>query len=334
VRVVSVPRRHAYVRNIGWPDDGVERIAVDAQRVRSSDVIDPAWVRDHADDFDCAHTHFGITDVAIDVLRAWRDALRAAGKPLVHTVHDIANPHFADQAHHLRQLELLVAGADALVTLTDCAADEVERRWGRRPVVLPHPHIVALDRVGEPRPARTPAVVGVHLKDLRVAMHVELVEVLADVVAADERLCLRVDVYPPAVERQPAVGERLRRLVDTAGIDLRLRPYGPDDDFDAYIRELDVSVLPYRWGTHSGWAEACLDLGTRVVAPASTCIPDQHPTIVPVDLHADDLAGALAAALDAAVAQEGPGPWTREGRTAQRRALADAHARLYGGLVG
>ena len=63
MRVVSVPRQHAYVRNIAWPDDGIERIEVDAQRVRSSDVIDPAWVRAHAADFDCAHTHFGITDV-------------------------------------------------------------------------------------------------------------------------------------------------------------------------------------------------------------------------------------------------------------------------------
>ena len=334
MRVVSVPRRHTYVRNIAWPGDGVERIETEAQRVRSSDVIDPAWVRGNADAFDCAHTHFGITDVDLGTLGAWCAELRAAGKPLVHTVHDLDNPHFADQDHHFAQLELLVREADALITLTGCAAAEVERRWGRRPVVLPHPHIVALDQIGGPRPPRRPLVVGVHLKDLRAAIHHELCEVLADVVSADERFVLRIDVYPPAVERQPAVGERLRALADGAGVDLRLRPYGPDDDFDAYISDLDVSVLPYRWGTHSGWAEACLDVGTRVLAPVATCIADQHPSIIPVDLAAADLASELAAGLDRAAAQDGPGPWTREGRVTQRRALAEAHAHLYAELAG
>lgn len=333
--MISVPRRHAYVRNIAWAGDGVERIETPAQAVRSSDVIDPAWVREHAGAFDVAHTHFGITDVDLATLRAWRDELRAAGKPLVHTVHDLDNPHFADQDHHFAQLDLLVAEADGLITLTGCAADEVERRWGRRPVVLAHPHIVALDRIGARREARRPRIVGVHLKDLRAAIHApELVEVLAEVVAADERFRLRVDVYPPAVERQPAVGERLRRLAETAAVDLRLRPYGPDDDFDAYVREIDVSLLPYRWGTHSGWAEACLDVGTKVLAPVGTCIPDQHASIVGVDLHAEDLAAELRRGLDEVAAQDDRLPWSREGRAEQRRAIATAHAELYRSLVG
>jgi len=333
VRVVSVPRRHTYVRNIAWPGDGVERIEVDAQRVRSSDVIDPAWVRANAAAFDCVHTHFGLTDVDLPTLRAWRDALRAAGRPHVHTVHDLANPHVADQAHHCRQLDLLVGEADGLVTLTGCAADEVEHRWGRRPAVIPHPHIVALDQVGAPRQAGRPLVVGVHLKDLRAAIHHELCEVLAEVVAADDRFALRIDVYPPAIGRRPDVGERLRRLAEV-GVDVRLRPYCADEEFDAYVREIDVSVLPYRWGTHSGWAEACLDVGTQVVAPAGTCIADQHPSIQAVDLAAPDVAHRLTAVLDRCAAAPRGGAWTREGRTAQRQAIAAAHAELYRQVVG
>jgi len=328
-----VPRQHTYVRHLAWPGDGVERIEVEAQRHRSSDVIDPAWVRASAGTFDVVHTHFGLTDVDLATMRAWIDALRAAGRPLVHTVHDLANPHVPDQDHHLRQLELLVTEADAVVTLTGCAADEVARRWGRRPVVIPHPHIVDLDHVGAPRPTRSPLVVGVHLKDLRAAIHHELCEVLADVVAGDDRFALRIDVYPPAIGRRPDVGERLAALADR-GVDVRPRPYCPDDEFDAYVREIDMAVLPYRWGTHSGWAEACLDVGTRVVAPAGTCIPDQHPSIVAVDLAAPDVADRLRDALDRSATGAGELPWTRAGRTEQRRSIADAHARLYRELAG
>jgi len=333
VRVVSVPRQHTYVRHIAWPGDGVERIEVTAQRVRSSDVVDPSWVRGHADEFDCVHTHFGLTDVDLPTLRAWRDQLHAVGRPLVHTVHDLANPHFSDQEHHFRQLDLLVTEADGLVTLTDRAADEVERRWGRRPLVVPHPHIVDLDHVGRPRPAQRPTVVGVHLKDLRAAIHHELCEVLAEVVADDDRFTLRIDVYPPAIGRRPDVGERLERLAAT-GVDVRLRPYCPDDEFDAYVRDIDVSVLPYRWGTHSGWAEACLDVGTRVIAPAGTCIPDQHPSIDAVDLQAPDVADRLRAVLDRCAASGCDAPWTRDARVEQRQAIATAHAELYRALLG
>ena len=40
---------------------------------------------------------------------------------------------------------------------------------------------------------------------------------------------------------------------------------------------LDVSVLPYRFGTHSGWLEACFDLGTAVVAPSCGFYAEQRP---------------------------------------------------------
>lgn len=335
MRVASVPRRHAYTRHIGWPGDGVERIATPDATYRASDLLDPDWVRRNQDGFDCVHTHFGFGDVDLATLRAWRDALREVGRPRVHTVHDLANPHRSDQEHHRRQLDLLVGEADALITLTDCAADLVEAQWGRRPVVLPHPHIVALERIGLPRPARRPWVVGVHLKDLRASLHgPELCEVLAQVVGADDRFVLRIDVYPAAVERNPDVGGRLHHLATCPGVELHLRPYGPDEDFEDYVRAMDVVVLPYRWGTHSGWAEACLDVGTQVLAPVSTCIPDQHESILAVDLEAADVVGRLRSCLDRCAAHQGPGPWTREGRTEQRRRLAAAHADIYRQVVG
>lgn len=334
MRVASVPRRHAYTRHIGWPGDGVERIATPDATYRASDLLDPGWVRRNQDRFDCVHTHFGFGDVDLPTLRAWRDALHEVGRPHVHTVHDLANPHRSDQEHHRRQLDLLVGEADALITLTECAADLVAAQWGRRPVVLPHPHIVGLERIGLPRPARSPLVVGVHLKDLRASLHgPALCEVLAHVVGADDRFALRIDAYPAAIERDPEVGGRLLALAAAPGVELQQRPYGPDEDFEDYVRAIDVAVLPYRWGTHSGWAEACLDVGTQVLAPASTCIPDQHDSILAVDLEAEDVADQLRAALDRCAGREGPGPWSREARTEQRRRLAAAHADIYRAVV-
>lgn len=325
-----MPRRHAYTRHIGWPGDGVERIATPDATYRASDLVDAGWVRANRDEFDCMHTHFGFGDVGLDPMRAWIDALREVGRPLVHTVHDLENPHHADQGHHQRQLDLLVPAADALITLTACAADRVEARWGRRPVVLPHPHIVDLELVGAPRTRPTPLVLGMHLKDLRAAVHgPDLWVDVATVVAGDDRYRLRIDAYPAAVERQPEARRCLDRLVDEHGVELRLRPYGPDDDFDAYIRSIDVALLPYRWGTHSGWAEACLDVGTQVVAPASTCIADQHPSIHALDLDGPGRRAALADVLDACWAHRDDPGLSRAWRTRQRQDLAAAHAQIY-----
>ena len=40
-----------------------------------------------------------------------------------------------------------------------------------------------------------------------------------------------------------------------------------DDELWDYLSSLDLCVLPYRFGTHSGWLEACVDLGTGVLVP-------------------------------------------------------------------
>ncbi len=330
MRVASVPRRHAYTRHIGWEGDGVTRIASPDATYRASDLVDADWVRDHRDDFDCMHTHFGFGDVALTAMQEWLDALADVGRPLVHTVHDLENPHHADQGHHCRQLDLLIPAAAEVITLTGCAAGRVERRWGRRPVVLPHPHIVELERVGRPRPVPAVLTVGVHLKDLRAAVHgPELWTDLAAAIDGDDRFRLRFDVYPAALERQPDAAARLDALVADAGAELVLAPYGTDDDFEAYVRSIDVAVLAYRWGTHSGWAEACLDVGTQVIAPRGTCIADQHPRIHEADLDGPCRRDELVRALDECWERRGEPPVTRAWRTSQRQELAAAHAAIY-----
>jgi hypothetical protein len=112
-------------------------------------------------------------------------ALRAVRKPLVYTVHDLRNPHHLDPRAHDAHLDVLIPQADGLVTLTAGAAAEVAARWRRRPTVLPHPHVVELDRPSRSRASGPSFVIGVHAKSVRASMApLPVIRALAEVVAA------------------------------------------------------------------------------------------------------------------------------------------------------
>ena len=53
--------------------------------------------------------------------------------------------------------------------------------------------------------------------------------------------------------------------------------YFTDDELWDYLSSVSVSVLPYRFGTHSGWLEACFDLGTAAVVPTCGLYREQRP---------------------------------------------------------
>ncbi len=58
---------------------------------------------------------------------------------------------------------------------------------------------------------------------------------------------------------------------------VRVHPYFSDDELWDYLASLTVSLLPYRFGSHSGWLEACFDLGTAVIAPSCGFYDQQRP---------------------------------------------------------
>lgn len=88
------------------------------------------------------HVHFGFDALDPQTLTRCIEQLRAHGKPLEYTVHDLYNPHQQDRRAHLELLNVLIPAADALITLTDGAAAEILRQWGRETFVLPHPYVV------------------------------------------------------------------------------------------------------------------------------------------------------------------------------------------------
>ncbi|MFA4928183.1 MAG: hypothetical protein WC558_06680 [Patulibacter sp.] len=367
VRVASVPASHVYVRHLADPDgdDGVLRLddvpPADGLKVPGGwwppVMLDAAWIREHHRTFDAFHVHFGFDAKAPDELREVVAALDEVGVPLVVTVHDLRNPHHVDRSLHDEQLGVLVRGADEVLTLTPGAAREIERRWGRHATVVPHPHVVEIDRMRRARRdgPRERFVIGMHAKSVRANMDpIGVARALADAVDELPDATLRIDVHDELLDpgnhwHAPEVVDALREIGDhRADVELRVHPYFSDDELWDYLERLDVSVLPYRFGTHSGWLEACHDLGTAVIAPDCGFYAEQSGCLS--YHHADD--GLDVASLRAAVrrayeqwsvggarSDDGgrPGPASHveqqdrriAERLRQRRRIAAAHRAVY-----
>ncbi len=365
IRVASVPAGHVYVRHLSPIGDATATDPV--RRLPDPDPDDPRrsaverwwppamlqaeWVDEHADEFDVFHLQFGFDARTPDELRELTDALRRHRKPFVYTVHDLRNPHHPDRREHDAQLDVLIPAADALVTLTPGAAAEIERRWGRRATVLPHPHVVELDtlRQRQDRPPKLeapaspeglrPVRVGVHVKSLRASMNPgPVIETLVRALEGLPGAVLQVDGHSDVLDEggsryDAELAGLLRRHAEEGALELHVHDFFTDDELWAYLDSLDVSVLPYRFGTHSGWLEACRDLGTAVVAPDCGYYADQGP----VHSYHHDESGldeqSLARAVRAAANEPPPQPENPDARARQRETVATTHLALYRGLL-
>ncbi|MCB5166498.1 glycosyltransferase family 1 protein [Streptomyces bambusae] len=351
-----MPAGHVYVRHIHAPDgsDGV-RLLPDprpngapstSQQWWPPVMLDPAWIDAHHTAFDVYHLHFGFDAQTPQQLAALVGRLRRYGKPLVQTVHDLRNPHHPDRRAHDAALDVLIPAADCLITLTPGAAAEISSRWGRTAHVLPHPHVVDEPALSRPRGHRAGFVVGVHAKSLRPNMApLQVVTALTRVVPDLPGAVLQVDIHrdthdPAAGAYAPEVVAGLRALAGRRLIDLRVHDYFDDDALWTYLQSLDLSVLPYTFGTHSGWLEACHDLGTAVAAPDCGFYAQQRPCHTYGHGHRADLDGtgpgealldeaSLHAAVRQAYAHRPAWRAHPPVRAAERQNLAAAHRALY-----
>jgi hypothetical protein len=271
------------------------------------------------------------------------DAVHSRGRAFVYTAHDLRNPHHATSGLHEAQLTVLVEQADAVLTLTPGAAAEIERRWGREVTVLPHPHVVDFEtmaRVADaPGPdSASPFRVGLHVKSLRASMDPlailpTLVRTVRDLPNAVLQVNGHRDVLEPEGARPHAeLGAYLRTAESNGDLELHVHDFMSDAELWDYLASLDVSVLPYRFGTHSGWLEACRDLGTAVVAPTCGFFDEQGPVhSYQLDEHRfapDSLSRALWDAYEAGPLR----PVSVEERRRQREVIAEAHRSLYRSL--
>ncbi|MET0863027.1 MAG: glycosyltransferase family 1 protein, partial [Nakamurella sp.] len=260
IRVASIPAAHPYVQHLGAPDgaDPVLRLADPPPDVPDPlpgqwwppVMLKPEWIAEHHAEFDLVHLHFGFDAVEPGELDRWVAMLRRHRRPLVFTVHDLANPHFRDQTRHLAQLDVLIPAADGLITLTPGAATAIEHRWGRAAEVVPHPHVVPLADLPDPAMAAgDPFVIGVHCKSLRA--NLDPLPVLVALESALPTLAatqVRVDLHPDLLTRSdpPALALRdwLQRKADDDSWSVHVHGRFTDDELWEYLGGLDLCVLP------------------------------------------------------------------------------------------
>lgn len=326
LRVASFPTVHPYIAAVR--PDGVVPVGPPPEGWAPHPWWDPSALAAHAHEVDVLHVHFGYDHLSPGQLQAWTARVGELGIPLVVTVHDLRNPHHPSPDRHDGHLATLLP-AGLVLTLTAGAADEIAARFGVTARVVAHPGLLG------PPPARVrPRVAGLHLKSLRLNLiDPDAVVAAASAGARDAGSTLRVDVHTdtganPRLASTRALGAR-------GEIDLRVGPRLSDPGFATYLASLHASVLPHRFGTHSGWLEACRDLGTRVVAPDCGYYAEQWAEVHGYGnseargLDATSLRRAVAAALRA----DPVGPADPEWRAAQRATVRRAHAEVYGAAV-
>ena len=345
IRVAAVPHSHVYVHHLADPDGGDDVVRLpDPPPAAPIDVdgqwwppraLSPEWIRSEHGDFDLMHLQFGFDALSAAELSDVLDELDRFEKPLVYTVHDLRNPHHLTPQLHDEHLDVLISRAAALITLTPGAAQVIRARWGREATVLPHPHVVPVDRM-RPRPRNDGRfVVGVHAKSVRASMAPRVViDALTGIVADLPEATLRVDIHHDVFDRDglrhdTELAGYLASARDRGELELSVHDCFTDDELWDYLTGLDLSVLPYRFGTHSGWLEACSDLGTTVAAPSCGFYAEQRRCLGfqldEAGFDPDSLRAAVATAYrDRPVWQTTPAR-----RLAERRMIAEAHRAIY-----
>ncbi|MET0460983.1 MAG: hypothetical protein ABW195_17160 [Ilumatobacteraceae bacterium] len=307
-RVVQHPVDHPYLRHLGLVPDG----STSAPSVWDVDALAAAEV-------DVVHLHFGFEHLGADELDRWVERLRRADIALVHTVHDLDNPHLVDQRDFHRSVGVLTAAAAAVLTLTETAATQIADRYGRFPIVVAHPHVVPLaDLRPSRRDGRARGGVYVHAATVRPNLDVDLLLGLIPAARAVGGLRLHVRDSVPAPFRQ-----WLHRVTSEAGAVVEVGPRLTDDELWDRIGGAALVALPYRWGTHSGLLEAARDLGTPTLAPAFGGYRDQGAHVI----DGADLAGSVSRAAAT------PPVVDPEDRRGQRDAASLVHAELYAALA-
>ncbi|MGL5828625.1 MAG: glycosyltransferase, partial [Angustibacter sp.] len=145
LRVIHVPSHLTYVQQLAGPNFAPVP-APSGTPLRCAELL--ALLR--WDWFDILHLH-SVELCTLAELRSLLTRSRAECKPLVLTIHDLQPNIELDGPAYLTKLELALAAADALITLTPAARRELGRLTARPIVVAPHGSAFPLHLLTEPR---------------------------------------------------------------------------------------------------------------------------------------------------------------------------------------
>ncbi|WP_261949375.1 glycosyltransferase family 1 protein [Rhodococcus sp. T9N] len=344
IRIASVPASHVYVRHLADPVaiDPVIRlpdpVPADGRKIPGGwwppVMLDPRWIAAHHREFDAFHIHFGFDAIEPATMSDILHELKTHNIPLVYSIHDLRNPHHPEPGAHREVLDILVPAADELITLTPGAAKYVTREWNRACTVLPHPHVVEEEMFDLPRVESSNFTFGVHVKSLRPNMDpFPVLDTASESIRSLPGARLQINVHNEIFDPDnhwyaPQAASRLTEYAKRPGVDVRIHQYFSDAELWEYLMGLSVSILPYRFGTHSGWLEACHDLGTAVIVPSCGYYAEQQDCqVYGFDEHHFDAASLDFAVRRAYAEQAERATWER--RAKQRVLLSEAHHIIY-----
>lgn len=320
-RVLHHPTTHPYVDRLHGR--ACHRVNHTRSRDAQALLYDPDWVAEYSAAWDVVHVHFGFERQDPDRLAAVLEAHRRAGTRIAWTAHTLPPEGVEDPRH-----QLLAEHADAVLTLTTGAAEEVRDRYGRFARVVPHGPLVAERTANRIRRHRRiqPRMDGGWTRLLLLAgdLGPELDWRTVVHAAAEGDLPGLLDVSAEAdhVEQVRGVAEGSSRIVVSVE-----DPPSPGR-LTARMAAADVLLLPAVAGTHSALLEVALDLGVPVVTGDVGHLAEQGATAaVPVvdgRLDRDRLGPAVIRALDA---RHRPVPWVERERALW--AFLTCHEQLY-----
>ncbi len=291
ITVAALLGRGLYVRHLGHPEgvDGVHRptVVLPGSAPRPPASFDVPWLTANLDDVQVVHVHGVSPRLSAEQVTAAATAVKQSGTPLVVTAYHLTDPSGGDEAAFAAQLDALLPMADAVITLTESAREEIARRWSIEATVLPHPHVVDFVRMRRERPEhrRGPFVIGAHLGSLRLPGDpVAVVTALAQAAADVPQARLEEHVHDHLLDSDstrynPVTIREIERIVAEAGGNLRAHRPMTDAQLWDHLFGLDASFVPPLYGSHSIWPEACFDLGTQVVLPAGSHAAAQRPGV-------------------------------------------------------
>ncbi len=334
IRVCTIPGRHSYVDRCLDGAAGVQHLPDPAGSTSYADpwqpspALRPDWIAAHAAEIDVVHLHFGFEHRTPGQLQKWVDALAVHHIALVLTVHDLDNPHVTDQETHHRSLRLLIRAAAETFTLTEGAAQFIGRRYGVTAQVVAHPHQFDLGLVGRrirPRSGRG-GVIGLNLRSPRENVDAPAALALLANAPASTRVVVRVS--RSILTGNGRVGVLVQQGAQDGQWDVdAVDGYTCEHELWTFLSGIDALLLPYRWGTHSGWVESCWDVGTTVVAPPVGQYAEQHPvTELPLDSTPDTIRRVLGELRPNGAA-------TPQDRHAAQVEVAATHAQAYRRVV-
>jgi glycosyltransferase involved in cell wall biosynthesis len=282
LRILHVPGRTPYSRKIRGEGmlivNQTENNGVLIPRDASFD-----WIESQAslEFFDILH----VQSLELTSLMSIEKALercQAERKGIVITIHEL-EPLFPDERKDFAdRVRLACRFASGIVTLTKRAGEEIAARFGVDPSrieIVPHGAVLPLSHslwnakvrknwrftmgmFGGFRPNRSfltaaiNALYGLDSADVSV-------QILS-------RGLNPIEVGPTTEAWQVAsLASSDKRLA------LRLLPFPSDDEIANFVHSLDVLVLPYLFGTHSGQLELAMDMGVPAIVPDIGCDAEQ-----------------------------------------------------------